>query len=112
MNLKITKQGAPIVNLDSIHINYQNEQVVLAEIDMQSKWCEIAYVAYSDDGYLGFAVVNETNRSTQLSDKLEKETEVQIADYTSLEWTIFNITRNRYTVRITLLRKVKNGNKS
>jgi len=106
MKLKIIKQGAPIINLDAIHVNYQNEQVILAELDMQSKWCEIAYTSSANDGFLGFAI-SETERSTQLSKQFTEETEVQLIDFSSSEWTIFNITCARYTIRITLLRKEK-----
>jgi len=106
MKLKIINQGTPIINLDTIYVNYQNEQVILVELDMQSKWCEIAYTSSSDDGFLGFAI-SETKRSTQLSKQPMKETEVQLVDCSSSEWTIFNITCVRYTIRITLLRKEK-----
>jgi hypothetical protein len=107
MNLKVTKQGGPIVNLDT-RIIYQSEQVILTEIDMESKWCDITYVMSANDGFLGFAV-GETSRSIHLSKQCmsAEDTEVQITDYSSLEWTIFNITCSRYTIRVTLFRRTK-----
>jgi len=107
MKLKIVQQGQAIINADNIHINYQNDNVVLAEIDMRSKWCEIGYVETSEDGYLGFGIA-KTERSTQLSKRYsddDPDTEVQITDFDSRLWCIFNITCNRYTIKIVLLKK-------
>ena len=102
MKLRITKQGAPIINLDSIAILYENEKVILAEIDMFSKNCSIGYVVFGSDGKLGFEVI-ETQYSLHLDEsKLGEPTEVLIEDYSSKAWDIFMIECSRYTIRIVL----------
>lgn len=105
MKLKILQQGSAIVNLDSIHINFQNEKVVLAEIDMTTKWCEISSTFSGNDGSLGFTIATTERSHPVKKDASMVDTEVLIEDYDSETWDIFCIDCSRYTIRIVLINR-------
>ena len=107
INLKITRQGAPIINKDNIYILLETSDVIVAEIDMRSKWCEISFTSCGGtDNSLIFGI-SSTDRSVGLNESFNKdtETEVLIKGFDSNLWDIFSIDCRRYTIRLVLLNR-------
>ena len=96
--IKTEEQGAPIVNVDNVSIRKQCKDVVLLEVDLASKCCEV----FTHSGKDIFISANDF--SSHLSENVEREkmTVISLVGYEG--WEIFLAEIARYTLRICLTR--------
>lgn len=107
IKIKIEEQGKPQINTaNGISIIYEDGKVILAEIDMVSKWCEVESTFTTSDGKIGFTV-QSTNRSLNLLEEYNLDTTdavIVFSDKTT-GYDIYLIQCIRYTIRIVLIKK-------
>jgi hypothetical protein len=106
IHLEIINQGAPLINIDNIHIVEYTDNFVAAEIDMHSKWCEIDSTSNGWEDQLVFDLC-ATDRSDGLRKDEDRDslTEVALKNFFASEWEFFVINCRRYTVRLVLVKK-------
>lgn len=104
--LSVVRQGAPIIHPESIFIAKQGDGFIAAEIDMQSKWCEIVSTFTSSDGSFGFNIY-APERSLHLNEEFHKDldTQVKIDGLNCNDWEIFTIDCTRYTIRLVMIQR-------
>ncbi len=100
--VKIEHQGAPIVNTDNVHTVAQSKDIILLEIDMRSKYCEVMMHIHDE---CPSVLICKGEHSLHLNDDEEGTTELELCGYK--EWNIFLAEILRYTLRVCL---VKRGN--
>lgn len=95
--IKVTHQGSPAVNTDSVYWKKYDE-VILLTIGMRSKYCEI--LGQGPDNMITI-VANE--RSMHLMDGVDRDepTDIELTGYNE-GWRIFLAEISRYTLRICL----------
>ena len=94
--IKITTQGAPIVN--SAYVRYRNDDVLILELDMHSKYCGV----FASSGSCVFIGANE--RSLYLhGDDRERFTEITLLDKNYPEFVASS--EGRYSITLVFGRK-------
>jgi hypothetical protein len=109
LRFNIETQGAPQVSNEYGEgvILYKYDDVVIAEIDMQSKWCEVSSTL-TGDKFLG-VFVNATKRSLHLLEGKDMEEETLINFPNFLGWRIYSAECCRYTLRLVFIKEKENG---
>lgn len=99
----VTHQGAPIVN--SGHIIHNKNGVILMEIDFRSKWCDIDALSGGNGEPVG-VYVSESERTPPSSMNVKKAGEpTKITFSYHKEYDVFNISLNRYTMKVTMIKR-------
>jgi len=99
IKIKINSQGAPVVNNAVIY--YQNNKIVIIEVDMKSKWCQIDYTTGINSIGIG-----ATDRSCWLDKTKDKESYTEISFPEFKEYETWTCSLNRYTLRICLVKNI------
>ena len=107
ISAEVVRQGSPVVNVDSIHVVVQHEDIVALYIDMHSKNCEILWHVTSDND-LEFAIAATPESHSLKEDvEIEAETEVAIRGLSPKDgWQFFSVFCARYTVKVVLVRRL------
>jgi len=105
IKIKIGRQGAPIVNKGWIVAKSKN--IVVAEIDMKSKYCKIGgyYTDYGDGREYDSLFIEATDDALYLSKKCEEFDETKISFPKYEGWEIYCANIARYTLRVCLVRR-------
>ncbi len=100
--LKITYQGAPIVNPGVTYLKKYSDVVVL-EVDLKSKWCDILAHSVSENN-CPVIIVYANERSINLNKEVDRRmsTNIEFPEYKG--WSIFLAEITRYTLRVCLIK--------
>lgn len=98
----IIQQGAPVIN--SGYIVEQSENLIAIEIDMKSKYCEVALFTHKDPENICGLMIGTNEDSLNLKEDAAKDT------YTEIEFTnfkgfrIFAANIGRYMLSVCLIK--------
>lgn len=108
-NLKIAFQGGPVVN-DAVIIAC-GEHIAAVEVDLKSKFCEVAYQMQTKDGYPALAVCGTYCSLYLGKDNPNAQTEIVFEDFAG--WDFYCVELARYTLKVCFYKKYlflqKNG---
>jgi len=93
---KITKQGAPVINSCICVFNTKNAR--LFELDLKSKYCEIACVCSDDNGTIEIEIEAIAGQSLHLHKSKEGSTIVMFKNLKN--YHVFASDLSRYSARI------------
>lgn len=100
---RVIRQGAPIIN--SGNIIRKSKNIVLLEIDLKSKYCEVDCLFKDDEGNFGIHI-GTTKHSIHLNTGVKKDEPTVIEFSNSNGWGIYLANISRYTLRICLIREL------
>ncbi len=98
--VEVSKQGAPIVNCEIPAVYVNDGRILIAEIDMHSKWCDVCYSRGTSIG------IEATERALHLKEDVDREafTEISFPNHSD-GWYMFNVNLQRYTLRLVLVKE-------
>jgi hypothetical protein len=98
--VEVVRQGKPVVNADASYIMAAGEDLVAAEIDMHSKYCEV-------DATCGGELWIGTNENSihLKDDAAEETTAIRFPEFDPKVWDFFSMGISRYTLRVVLVRR-------
>lgn len=98
----IIQQGTPVIN--SGCIIEQSENLIAIEIDMKSKYCEIAMFTHKDPENVCGLMIEANEDSLNLKEGIDKDMSTEI-EFTNFKgFSVFAANLGRYTVSVCLIR--------
>jgi hypothetical protein len=113
--IKILKKGIPVIAQEKIaYIQAQSPNTMLLIIDMTTKYCEVSYIA--DNTILGIDITEHTFQTFEKKySKIEKKavmnrsTEITFPELNKKGFEVFQATISKYTLKVTMYKKPKEG---
>jgi hypothetical protein len=95
--IKIVQQGAPVIN--SAWVVYKTDQVILIEVDLTSKYCEVG--ASCGNGVF----IDPTEHSLYLDTFSDREAFTWVEFPEAKGYSFFGSSSGRYTVQLTFFKR-------
>jgi hypothetical protein len=95
--IKIIQPGAPVIN--SAWVVYKTDQVILIEVDLQSKYCSVNISSGNS------VLINANEYSLHLDDSVDPDLDTWVEFPEAEGYSFFGHSSGRYTIQLTFFKR-------
>jgi len=115
IKIKILQKGKAVIAQEKIaYIKIQSPDIILLMVDMTTKYCEVSYIIDNitlsiDLTERSFETFEKKYSKTDKQGMMIKSTEITFPELTKEGFEVFQATISKYTLRVTMYKKPKEG---
>jgi len=95
LNLVVVSKGAPRVETQVAHVRYKSDKVVMAEVDLRTKWCQVTGIGPDNEVHL-----EVTDRSTNFRKNADLDVPTVIKITGLEEHALWAVEVQRYILKL------------